>query len=370
METMEVKELIRSMCTAVSVAGYEYMAQGEYEKIFRGLPKSSFDEFRFDDMGNCHIVKAADKKVDNPVKILLDAHIDQIGMMVSGICEGGFLRVSPLGGVDANILLGSHVYVYTSPDGFTFGSEKKILGVVCNTPPHLKNVSSNLLPETHEILIDTGYSKEALEKIVRIGAPVSFKADFCELRNDIIACSGLDDRVCGAIIVEAIRRLKNHGADVHGLLSAGEEIFGFLGAKTGAAYAKPDLAVVFDVDYARDPDVDAAVSIEVGKGAGVLYSACTSMNLTRQLVNLAKRKELPLQIIADPLSTGTNAQAIQIAGDGIPCICLSLPLKNMHGYYEAASMKDVEASVNLLVELIMNIEDFVFEGKIDGLRFI
>lgn len=366
---MEVKELVRGMCSAVSITGYEYMAQGEYEKIFRGLPKSSFDEFWFDNMGNCHIVKTADKRVDKPIKILLDAHIDQIGMMVCEICDGGFVRVSSLGGIDVNILLGSHVYIYTSPEdcGFAFDPEKKILGVVCNTPPHLKAFSSGNLPEMREVLIDTGYSKEELQKIVRIGAPVSFKSDFCELKNDLIACSGLDDRICGAIIVEAIRRLKNHSADVHGLLSVCEETGG-MGAKTGSATAKPDIAIVFDVGFSRDPDVDGNFSFEMGKGAGVSYSASTSMNLTRQFVNLAKQKELPLQIDAEPTGTGTNAATIQIAQDGIPCICMSLPLKNMHGYYEVASMKDIETSVNLLVEFIMNMENFILDNgkKIGG----
>ena len=142
-----------------------------------------------------HLIRRGGK--ENAQKILVDSHFDEIGMIVTEIKEGGFLTVTSIGGLDTRILQASEVIIY--------GAGREIYGVVGSTPPHLqKPGESGKLREITELLIDTGYSKEELQKHVSIGTPVGFMPKYSELKNGFIAGKGFDDKACGAIAALAL----------------------------------------------------------------------------------------------------------------------------------------------------------------------
>ncbi|MCL2099862.1 MAG: hypothetical protein FWH24_05460, partial [Oscillospiraceae bacterium] len=191
---MEIKNLLEKFSGVVSPTGYEYMAEPELKKIigedFGGL----FDEVYFDLTGSCRLVKKGIKKIGGTKKIMLDAHLDQIGLVVTEILDDGFLRVKTLGGIDRNIIIASEFYVYTYEPGepFIFSKERRIPAVAVSIPPHLKKTDGGRLPQIQDIYLDTGYSsKSELEKLVRVGSPVSFKNQFLSLENGFVADAGL-----------------------------------------------------------------------------------------------------------------------------------------------------------------------------------
>lgn len=363
MNVMNTKKLLGQFFDIVSPSGYEYMAKNRIQKIIDENFDGVFDEVSFDTFGGCHLVKKAGTQ--NPKKIMFDAHIDQIGLVITEILDGGFLRVRALGGIDKNILPASEFYVctYQKDEPFIFSADKKIPAVAISVPPHLKNLkktNGNSLPAVEDLYLDAGYdSKQELEKIVRIGSPVIFKPQFSSLENDLVACCGADDKVCAAALMLAAKSLKTTPeAEVHMILSAGEET-GSPGAAAAAFKIQPEFAVVLDVDFSRDPGIDASVSIEMGKGPGVTYSAAANMGLTKKIINLAKNKKIPVQPGANPVSTGTNADIIQITGEGIPCALVSVPLKNMHTKSEICSLRDIKKTAGLICEIIENAEELM-----------
>jgi len=359
---MQSKELLEKFSSVISLSGYEYMAEKDLRKIIEDDFEGVFDEVYFDKFGGCHMIKKADASITSPKKILLDAHLDQIGLVVTNILDGGFLNVKSLGGFDMNVLIASEFYVYTynAENPFIFSSDQKIRAIAVSVPPHLQRNGDNL-PRMEEFMLDTGYSKEELEKIVKVGSPVSFKPEFMALENELVASTAYDDRVCGAVFMLAMKSLeKTPDVDVHVVMSVGEETSG-LGGKTAAFAANPDFAVVFDVGFSRDPGVDAAGSFEIGKGTGVSYSASTNIPLTKKIVKLAKESDpqIPVQVIAEPGGTGTNAAVIQITGEGVPCVVMSLPLKNMHAQNEICSLKDIESSANFIKKIVESANDLI-----------
>ena len=170
---MELKELIVQMCSLMSVTGYETYERDRLVELIGGY----FDENYADAVGNQVFIKKCGRQ--NAPRILVDAHMDEIGMYITDILDGGFLRVVNIGGLDTRILQAGRVVIY--------GSER-IIGVVASTPPHLQKAGdSKKLPEVTDLLIDTGYTKEQLEGMVRIGTPVGFVPEYTELRGGNIA---------------------------------------------------------------------------------------------------------------------------------------------------------------------------------------
>lgn len=359
---MNIKKLLERFSGVVSPSGYEYMAKPELNKIIEENFKDVFDSVIFDRFGGVRLTKKAAPEIPNPKKILFDAHIDQIGLVVTEILESGFLRVKTIGGIDANILPASEFYVYTyeKNEPFIFDANKKIPAFAISVPPHLSKSSENNLPKIEDVYLDTGYdSKEELEKFVRIGSPVTFKSGFLNLENGLVSYAGMDDKLCALILMLAVKSLKFiPKTEIHIVLSVSEETGGY-GAAVSAFEIAPDLAFVFDAGFSRDPGIDSAVSFEIGKGPGISYSAAANINLTKKIINFAKNKNIPLQIIAEPGKTGTNADTIQITGSGIPCALFSVPLKNMHTYNEICHLGDIEKTIKLICDIIENAEEFI-----------
>lgn len=337
---MELKELIISLSSIMTISGFESRSAGEVE----ALVGEYFDECRRDNVGNVCFIKRSTRPLaegERRAKILIDAHFDEVGMIVTDIKEGGFLTVTSIGGIDSSLLQASDVVIY---------GKEKIFGVVASTPPHLSSPDDrNKLKRVDELLIDTGYSKESLEKLIRVGTPVGYANVYSDLKNGKICGKALDDKACAACAIYALANIPSDElyGDVYMLLSIFEETGG--GGVVPAAFGiEPDYAMVIDVDLAAVPDAKKPTSIEMSKGPSITYTTATDLALTKMLHSAAKDAEIPTQKFVSAASTGTNSVRLHLTGNGVPVVDVGLPLAFMHSATEIVDMVDCESLVNLV----------------------
>ena len=337
-DRQNLKEMIYSLCSTMSVSGFENRADAYLESI----AKDGFDAFECDRVGNHLFVKKCGR--EGAPKILIDAHFDEIGFIVSDICEGGFLRICSMGGTDPAILQAGEVIIY---------GKEKIRGIITSIPPHLRaDKEDKSLPEIKDLFVDTGYTKETLEKIVKIGDPIGFAEGYCELLGDRIAGRSFDDKACGAAALWAIKNTpaEKLAGDVYVLLSSYEETSRLGGVSAAAFGLLPDYAMVTDVNLARVPDTKKSETVEIGKGVSIAISAATCVPLSRATEQLCIDRKIAHSMVAAPESTGTNSPSVNFTADGIPTVDIGLPLINMHTYSEIISLDDVEALCTLISE--------------------
>lgn len=335
---------IISLCSLGTVSGFESRAREDID----GLYRESFDSIYCDAVGN-HILYKSCKR-ENAVKIMIDAHLDEIGFVVTEVLEGGFLRLTNIGGIDRAILQSAEVTVF---------GEETLRGVIASTPPHLRG-DDDKLPTMDKTLVDVGlgYTKEELEKIAPVGTPVAFDKTYTALKNDRISGPSLDNKACGAIALFAISSLEPSelAGDVYITLSCREETASRGGAYLCANRIRPDYAMVIDVNLANAPDVSERESVPMGEGISISFSSSTSRALTRASARLCKEGEIPFTPKAEPSSTGTNAVAVNIAGGGVPVVDIGLPLRNMHTYNETVALDDCYALYRFIREFVTSRE--------------
>lgn len=333
-------EMAKKLSALPAVSGRECLAHKELEEHLGDL----FDEIRFTPTGSVIAVKRCGKS--NAKKILLDAHLDEVGFLVKDVCEGGFLKVVNVGGIDTGILSAAEVLIY--------GSET-IPGVFISKPPHLQepNESENK-PKLADLSVDTGLSLDKLKEIAPIGTPIAFRSEVERLKGDRICGKSFDDRICMLTIMRAVELLSNNDIDfdIYALFASGEET-GYIGASTGLFEVNPDLAIALDVCNAYVEGADEIFKArKLGGGSVISYSATTCRDITERIIKTAKDNSLPYQLIAEPSATGTDAHIQQITRAGIPGALISLPLYHMHTYNEIIDLNDVENTAKLLAEFI------------------
>ncbi len=341
--TLKLKELIPALCGIMSVSGNERRNSDALEALIGDV----FDEHRVDAVGNHLFIKRSGKP--NAPKILVDTHFDEIGMMVTGISEGGFVSVTNIGGVDTRILPASEVIIY---------GKEPIFGVFGAKAPHLTPPSEReKLPTLGEMLIDTGYSKEELEELCPLGTPVGFKPIYRELCNERLAGKAFDDKACGACAVSGINAVAadDLAGDVYFLFSAFEET-GMQGARVAGFGIRPDYALVVDVTHAAVPEVKDHYLPPFGSGVAVTVSPITDRRLSTMTVELCKKGSIPYTLDACPGGTGTNANVLGASADGIPAVLCSLPIKSMHTSAEVLAMEDAQALADVVSAFIKSRE--------------
>lgn len=347
---MTLKELIVSIARIMSVSGNERRGGEE----LKSLVGSVFDEYRTDALGNHLFIKRCGR--ENAPKILVDTHFDEIGMMVTGIKEGGFVSVTNIGGVDTRILPASEVIIY---------GKEPVYGVFAAKAPHLSSPADreNLTP-LPEMLIDTGYEKEELEELCPLGTPVGFKPVYAELLNDRLAGKAFDDKACGACAIFGIDAVQKRdlAGDVYFLFSAYEET-GLIGARVAGFGIRPDYALVLDVTHASVPEAKDRYLPEFGSGVAVAVSPITNRRLTHMVTELCRTGSIPYTVDACPGNTGTNANVLGIQAEGIPTALCSLPLKSMHTSAEVLCMEDANALRKVVSAFIKSKEIAEVFGK-------
>ena len=334
------KEIIEKLVSVMSVSGHEERGREALVEAF----SEPFCEYIPHSSGTHIFVKRCAK--ENAPRIMIDAHFDEIGMIVTDILEGGFLSVANVGGLDRRIMPAAEVLIY---------GKKTIYGVIVSTPPHLQAPGDNKkLPKMDSVRIDTGYTKEKLEEIVEIGTPIGFYEKPADLGERRIASRSLDNKACCAAAYLAAAQMKKEDmqADLYVTLSAREEATLADGASSSAYAIRPDLAIVTDVTFATAPGIKPEESGKFGGGPVISLSAVTDRPFTDSLIGICKESEIPYGITVDATDTGTNATMLSLVGDGIPVAVVSVPIGSMHTYNETVELSDIENTAKLFAKVI------------------
>ncbi len=328
-----------------SVSGNEDMAFDGLKEICGDM----FDEIVTLPTGSFIGIKRCGK--ENAPKVLLDAHLDQIGFVVNGYAGAGFLKVAAVGGIDTRVLCANGVHIHC-PDG-------DIEGVISSVSPHLRQGGSENAPiKLENLMISTYLDEDEVKKKIPIGTPVSFSAQPVLLKNDRMASPQMDDKICIASILLAVEKLKDTelNVDIYAHFAGGEEI-GYIGARTGGWYIDPDYAIALDVCGAYGPDMpEWRKDCVLGEGCTVSYSATADRRFTKKIIRTAREKNIKIQLLGEPSHTGTDTHALALVREGVPAALISIPLRSMHTYTEVISLRDVDAAANLLAEVIKTME--------------
>ena len=231
---------------------------------------------------------------ENAIKLLFDAHLDEIGFMVKEICSGGFLKVTGIGGIDTKVLSAMEVWI--------FGKEK-ISGIFTSVPPHLRKDTKSKKITIDDMYIDTGRSKEYLEENVPIGTVVAYKTKTERLQNNRVVGKSFDDKICICTILDAFDLLKDRklNVDLYALFSGGEEITGYVGGTTAAHEFMPDYAVAIDVTNSYVPESPKRrEENRVGFGGVVSISSTTSRAFTKRFIKVLDEAKYRIKSSASP----------------------------------------------------------------------
>ncbi len=330
---LDIVKLTDELCKINAPSGRE---NGNGEKL-KELILPYFDEFKQISYNNYLFIKHG--KADGK-KILLDAHFDQIGLIVTGIQKNGTITVAGLGGVDIRNLISNSVTVH--------GSECDVKGIITCSKKEITPI------KLEDLLVYTDKTKQELEECgITVGSGISIDGEIVKMSENRYSCRSLDDRICGVSIVYAASLLNNEdfSGDMYFLFSCQEETHG-VGASTGAYNVQPDIAIAVDVDFASTPDTDKKDTAEMGKGPTIAISTQCDRKLTKRIISLAAQKELPLQQMLCPKGTGTNGGHLSFTRFGVPTAVIGVPLRNMHTNHEIVDFDDVRVTGELLAQIV------------------
>ena len=314
------------------------------------------DEVKLDRMGN--VLALIRAKKENAKTILIDAHSDEIGFLVSEHLGGGFIRLARVGGMDPGVLPASEILLY---------GEETVRAVVSAKPPHLLSEEDRKKKQKlDDLVVDTLLDDETARRLCPLGTPAGFSDGATRLTNHKIASRTLDDRIACLTLValaETIEREKL-AANLLLCLSVQEEV-GSLGAMTAAFAAQPDTCLSVDVSFSSYPGQNSRM-LEMGKGAGISFSDTLSRRMSRDLIRVANNRKIPFQLLGEPGETGTNAHEIQVAARSVPSVIVSLPLSYMHSPSEVIDVRDLEDAVRLMRAYAEDAEYFPEEVTLVG----
>jgi len=334
---MELAQLLQRLCAAPGPSGREDAARDEAEKIVNELG-----------LGPCQVTPLGSllctlKPGSRPV--MLEAHLDQIGLVVTRV-EEGFLRFHRIGGSDRRLLPAQRVTVRTA------GGPRP--GVVASVPPHLKDPDSDKPPRWEDMLIDTGCTPETAKKLFAPGDTITVDGAYVQLAGGRVACPALDDRAGCAAVLWAGKLLAEAGcpAPVTLALCSFEEIGGH-GAATAAFAARPGSCYAVDVSFAEAPGIAPEKCGRLGAGPMIGIAPILNRTLTAGLRDAAAANGIPCQVEVMGGDTGTDADGIVATAGGIPTGLLSIPLRNMHTPVEEVELQDVENTARLMALAVM-----------------
>ncbi len=351
----EIKDFLKDLISLPGLSGYESPVRERIQRDWQPL----VDEISFSPLGSLHALKRGSGEEPRP-SILLAAHMDAIGMMVTEIVEG-WLRFTPIGGIDPRILPGQQVVVH---------GREELPAVVCQPPAHLlpDEVSSRQTVELKYLLVDTGLLPEQVQELVRVGDLISFAQPPLELSHDLLAGHSLDNRASLAALTVCLKALQpvRHVWDVWAVATVQEEIT-LGGGYTSPFSIRPDLAVAVDVTFAKGPGGPSDYrTFPLGKGPTIGWGVNIHPAFYRALKETAERLDIPFHNEIMPAHSGTDAYAMQVIGEGIPTAVVSIPLRYMHTPVEVISMKDVQRTGHLLAQFIASLPaDFMEQMKWD-----
>jgi len=330
---MDIEKILFELC--------DDLAGGSYVPVWNKARNllNFFSPAKTDALGNLRATRPGEL----PMHILLEAHLDEIGLVVTEVDEHGFLRVAKCGGVDLRVLPGARMLIL---------ADKPLPGVVCVMPPHLSAESEKL--SIDDIYIDTGLGEKAKSR-VSPGTVVVHNQRPKRLATGLLTAKSLDNRVGGAAVLYALELLvssKKPLPTITVLLSNHEEL-GNRGAQTGSFDIKSDMAVCIDATFGCDKNVTSVKSGELGQGPMIGIAPVLSRLLSDKMMKIAGRHNIKYQLEIMANGTGTNAETLAMTGEGLYSTLLSIPIKNMHTAVEVVDEEDIENTAKLLFSFVM-----------------
>ncbi len=341
-------EFLYRLMAAISPSGYERDAV----RVFRREAESFAADVRSDVHGNTDVVLNA----GGAPRVMLAGHYDEIGFIVTLVDANGYLWVAPIGGWDPQIPQGQRVSIRTAAG--------IVPGVIGKMPVHLQKPDDrNRVTPLTDLWVDIGAkNKKEAEKRVSVGDPMVIDQGVLELPNRRLAGRAFDDRAGAFVVLETARMLADLAprAEIHAVGTVQEEI-GSRGAITSAFGIAPDVGIAVDVTFATDhPMMDAAEKREgkVALGGGPVLSRGANINpvLYEHLLRTAKKRKLPVQIVADGRATPTDADPLQVTRAGVAAALVSIPLRYMHTPGEIVDLDDLDRTVALLAHAVADMK--------------
>ena len=354
------RDFLKQLLNTVSVTGNEEANQENALRFGRAFAQ----EQRVDPVGNAFSIV----NPENPCKVLLIGHMDEIGFRVTHIGDDGIIHVQKAGGVRPSLYVGCPMQIIheTCEDGKIV--RKKIEGVGVVTDELLKNKEMM----DRDLLIDIGAaSKEEAAAAVAPGDSVCADTAVHELLGGRFSCRALDDKTGAFVVLEAAKLAAEKGAEagIYANTSVGEESTG-RGAYYAASRIQPDCVIAVDVTWASDcPGTDPAETglVRLGGGPVLCLSGMTNKKMNSLLKTIAEEKKIPLQYEVAGGRTYTDGDTALMTGIGVPVALVSVPLRYMHSSVEVADWKDLEYCIELISEFLLRIDkDFEYTSLCTG----
>ncbi len=337
---------LERLSNACGVPGRE----AEIRALMNSLLRPHVDEILEDRLGNIVAMKRGERKAP---KVMLAAHMDEIGLLVKSITTKGFLHFAKLGGIDDRVLIAQKVIVYTE--------KGRLHGVIGSKPPHIQKEEDRKKVVTHDqLFVDIGaYSRdEALRRGVKIGDPVAFDAKFARVSNDVVLGKAFDDRVGCAVMVESMKALKKLDYTIYAVGTVQEEV-GLRGAGTAAFAVDPDIGIALDVTVAGDTpgvkEVEAPIKMKHGPSLTIADSGLIAHPKTlRLMIEAAEANKIPYQLETG-LPGSTDAARISLTRQGVPSGTICVPARYIHSPTSLLSLRDVNDAVRLTLATLQRI---------------
>lgn len=280
----------------------------------------------------------------NDYTIMLDAHIDEVSMVVTDIDDNGFLTVAKAGGIDLRLLPARRVTVHGKTD---------IEAVFCSTPPHLSD-GEEVFDNIAKIKLDTGLGAMARE-VVSPGDQVTFNTSAAELIGSRVTGKSFDDRAAVACLLTLAERLRRHKLPCNVVfVFCDMEELGMRGSRTAAYSVNPDEAIAVDVSFGDGPGISPDQCGKLGEGGMIGISPVLDKAISQKLIRLAEETEIPFQREVMGGITGTDSDVISITREGVRTGLVSIPLRNMHSDVELVDLNDLNAVIDLLEAYILS----------------
>jgi putative aminopeptidase FrvX len=347
---VEVKQVFRTLSEASGVSGYEHSLTSTIQESCPWV-----DEVKTDKLGNVIMFKQGTGPDPRP-KVMLAGHMDEIGLIITKVEKGGFLRFGTIGGFDQRVLLAQEVVVH---------GRTPLSGVIGAKPPHIQAPGEQTTAVSmDDLFIDVGFnSEEEAKEQVRIGDVVTLKRNVLELQSSFMAGKSFDDRAGVAAILECFQALSqiSHEADVYGVATVQEEV-GLRGAITSTYGIVPDIGIAIDVGFGDSPGIPESDTIKLSQGPGIAIGPHVHPKVHARMLETAKEWNISFSSDPSPHPGGTDAYAIQVARAGVATILLSIPLRYMHTPIETLDYEDVKRTGRLMAMFIAGLDNEFVEG--------
>ncbi|NIA23686.1 MAG: M20/M25/M40 family metallo-hydrolase [Proteobacteria bacterium] len=340
---MDIVEILKTLSSSYGLSSFEDNVIKKAEELVAPYT----DAISRDKAGNLTAYK---KGTEGKNKVLIATHIDEVGLMVSGIEKNGLLRFSTVGGIDLRILPGMEVMVI---------GKKNIPGVIGSIPPHFQSEKDRgKAYGRDDLYIDTGLDTSKLKQMIDIGTPIVYRARFSELKNKKFASKSLDNRASCAAMIYAMYELTklNHKWDVYGVFTLQEECT-MLGGKTAGFNTDPDLAIVMDATFGLQPGVSKDEGFDIDSVLTIARGPNLHPEATKDLMHVAEEEHIKYEIEVAAGMSGTDATGIQISRKGIPTVLISLPIRNMHTSSETININSVINAGKLTARYIASLDE-------------